>query len=211
MSKVYLDELNAALSSSTFSTLEADANDSNSVGSSIKSFVDGSSTALTGEQWDKVRSKLGVYDSALAKRVSVANNLSSAIKEALTMLKNYMLPYKYLDTSKLDEYETAKKQAETAKENLTNMLKETVTVSYKQNGVTKYTTKPKYDPTVINQQLQLAEKAITELDKIITKIKGLDAVYSKAESLLSTAFQEVTEFQRTASAITPSGKFSYQK
>ena len=212
MSKVYLDELNAALSFSTFSTLEQDSRDATSVGNSIKSFVDGSSTVLTGEQWDKVRSKLGVYDQALAARVEVAMHLSDAIKKALTLLKDYMSPYKCLDSSKLEEYKQERALCYQSKQNLEQMLTETVTVSYKKSdGSIGYTTKLAYDSSYIKSQIFLAEQTLKELDKLIAKVEGLDAVYAEAEGILKSAFDEISTFKNKVTAITPSGKYSYQK
>ncbi len=212
MTKVYLDELNAALSFSTFSTLEQDSKDATSTGNSIKSFVEGSSAILTGEQWDKVRSKLGVYDQALASRVEVALHLSDAIKKALTILKNYMSPYKCLDTSKLEEYKNERKICFDSKQNLEQMLTETVTVSYKKSdGSTGYTTKLAYDSSYIKSQIFLAEQTLAELDKLIEKVEGLPAKYAEAENILKAAFDEISTFKNKVTAITPSGKYSYQK
>lgn len=212
MSKVYLDEINAALSSSTFSTLSQDNKDSGTVNTSINSFINDSGTKLKGDQWDKVRTKLGVYQTALEERMKVAETLSAAISKALNLIKDYMSPYQMLDSSKIGEYRQQRQVCVDSIASLKSMLTETVTVSYKKDdGTTGYTTKPAYDNTYIQSQIYLAEATLKELDKLIEKVEGLDAVYQEAEGILKTAYEDVLKFQSTVSAITPSGKYSYQK
>ena len=212
MSKVYLDEISAALSSSTFSTLSQDNKDSGTVNTSINTFIDDSGTKLKGEQWDKVWTKLGVYQAALEERATVAQTLSDAISKALNLIKDYMDPYKMLDSSKIGEYRQQRQVCVDSIASLKSMLSETVTVSYKKtDGTTGYTTKPAYDNSYIQSQIYLAEATLKELDKLIEKVEGLDAVYQEAEGILKAAYDDVLKFKQTVSAITPSGQYSYKK
>ena len=112
MAKLYLDELESALSFTTFNTLSQDSRDATSTGNHLVDFIEQSEADLKGEQWDQVRGKMAEFQQALGQRAQVADHLGAAIEEALQMLKDYMEPDEMLDSSRLEEYRDAKKQCE---------------------------------------------------------------------------------------------------
>ena len=204
MTKIYLDEINSALGFSTFDTLEQDTKDSTNTSGSIDSFIYQSGTKLSGEQWDKSRAKMGVYKSALAKRGEIAGILSTAIKEALELLKEYLGTDEMLDSEKLPELKEQKQVCEDAINNLEDMLRQTKTDA-KGNIV------PAYDSKEVNAQLALAKETLKEIERLIEKIEGLDEVYQKAISILDTAYQAIVEYAKEVAGIKPSGKYQYTK
>ncbi len=212
MTKLYLDELDAALGGTTCSTLTQDSTDSKSVDDIIKSFCEKSDGKLSGEQWNKVRGKLTQYQAALGARAEVANKLSEAIQKALKLLKDYMGSDNMLDTSKLDDYKAERQRCKECIASLNSMLNETVAKKV-QNADGSYSTTyvSAYDSSVINAQIAAAEDTLKELDRIIEKIEGLDAVYKEAEGMMEEAYQEVLKFKSSISTITPSGKYVYKK
>ena len=201
MTKLYLDELDAALSGSTLSTLNQDSKDSKSVNDAINAFCENTGGKLSGEQWDKVRGKLGQYQEALNVRIGLASNLAEAIEKALKMLKDYMGDDQMLDTSKLEEYKTERQKCVDSIATLNSMLNEMVEKKV-QNAD---------DTSAIKAQISVAEDTLKELDRIIEKIEGLDAIYKEAEAIMEEAYQQVVAFSSNVEAITPSGKYVYQK
>lgn len=212
MTKLYLDELDAALSGSTLSTLNQDSKDSKSVNDAINAFCENTGGKLSGEQWDKVRGKLGQYQAALDVRIGLASNLAEAIEKALKMLKDYMGDDQMLDTSKLEEYKTERQKCVDSIATLNSMLNEMVEKKV-QNADGTYTTSyvHAYDTSAIKAQISVAEDTLKELDRIIEKIEGLDAIYKEAEAIMEEAYQQVVAFSSNVEAITPSGKYVYQK
>ena len=65
MAKLYLDEIETALSFQGVENLVKDVDDSKKISSSLESFIDNSSSKLEGAQWDAVRSKVGEYKNAM--------------------------------------------------------------------------------------------------------------------------------------------------
>lgn len=212
MTKLYLDELDAALGGSTFSTLKQDATDSKNVKEAIAAFCEKSDGKLSGEQWDKVRGKLAQYQSALDVRVGLANSLAEAIEKALKMLKDYMGSDQMLDTSKLEEYKAERQKCVESIASLRAMLTEKVEKKV-QNADGSYSTTyvNAYDTATVQAQISVAEDTLKELDRIIEKIEGLDKVYKEAEAIMEEAYQDVVVFSGSVSSITPSGKYVYKK
>ena len=212
MTKLYLDELDAALGGSTFSTLKQDATDSKNVKEAIAAFCEKSDGKLSGEQWDKVRGKLAQYQSALDVRVGLANSLAEAIEKALKMLKDYMGSDQMLDTSKLEEYKAERQKCVESIASLRAMLTEKVEKKV-QNADGSYSTTyvNAYDTATVQAQISVAEDTLKELDRIIEKIEGLDKVYKEAEAIMDEAYQDVVVFSGSVSSITPSGKYVYKK
>ena len=210
MASLYLDELTAAASSSTFNLLSNDSSDSKSSASNIEGFISGSGSILQGEQWDKVRSKMGVYQSALAARANCANNLGKAINDALKLLTDYMGDDAMLDTAQLPEFTAERNACIEQIATLKSMMNEMETVNWYENGRWYSTTRHKYDVAAIQGYINNAEAVLKELNRIIKKLEGLDEIYAQAEAMLEAAYQDVLAFQQMVSSITPSGKYVYQ-
>lgn len=214
MAKIYSDELEAAMSFTTFDTLNQDSTDATSTGDKLVDFIEQSGAELSGEQWETVRAKMTEFQTALASRATVANHLGEAIQEALKKLKDYMAPYEMLDSSRLDEYKAARDECEASIETLQGMLGEMKQVSYPDpNNEGEYINEwvHVYDVDAVNAEIEAAKATLEELDRIIAKVEGLDAVYEEAEVMLEEAYQEVLQFQQQVSSITPSSKYVYQR
>lgn len=212
MTKLYLDEIDAVLGGSSFSTLRQDSTDAKSADDIISGFCSRSTGKLSGEQWDKVRGKLGAYQTALNTRFSVAGKLADAIEQALKLLKDYMGSDNMLDTSKLEEYREQRSICQESLSTLQSMLNEKVERKVtNSDGTTSTQYVNAYNADAINAQIQLAEETLKELDRIIEKIEGLDEVYKQAEEMMESAYQEVVSFGSSISSIKPSGKYVYKK
>lgn len=210
MPKVYLDEINAALSSNTFSVLDSDANDASTLQSALIEFTDYSSGDLSGSQWDKYRSKMSQFGEAMKERAALAAKLGAAIKEALELLRDYMGEDLMLDSSKLEEYKYQRQICENSIQTLNVMMNEKVEEQYLDangNEATRYV--PVYNSNEVRSQLSLANDTLRELDRLIAKIEGLDAVYQQAEAILSSAFSDLDGFKSRIADIVPDGKFQY--
>ena len=211
MTKVCIEDLEKGLSDSTFKNLNNDSGESTKIKDSINEFTS-NKDKLKGEQWDKVRKKINEFQPLFEKRSQVAEKLTEAIKNAIGVLKEYLGEDEMLDTSKLEEFKEEKRKVEETIADLKNKLQETITEEVDDgNGGTKTITKPKYNADDINKQIASAEETLKELDRIITKIEGLDEVYDKAMGIIDEAAAEITKFQSEVEAVKPSGKFVYKK
>lgn len=205
MAKIYSDELKATLASNTFDMFDAEASESKTLSDAISNFVESNKDKLSGAQYDEFRSKFEKFSEALAIRMALAASLGSAIKEAIQLLVDYIGEDTSLDSSKLDEYKRERETCANSIETLKGML--TATHQVERNG--EMVTEAKYNSAEINQKIALAEETLAELDRIIAKVEGLDAVYAKAESILAGAFSQIDGFKSNVSSITPHGVYSY--
>ena len=212
MAKVYLEEINAFLGSGTLDTLTIDSTEGNTINEALLDFCDLSSNQLVGVNWDNYRSKLSSFNKAMQTRMKLAKNLGDAIREALQLLKDYMGEDLMLDSSRLDEYRYQRQVCQKSIDTLNSMLSETTQIEYRDSsGVTRVQTVPLYDASEVREQISLAEETLTELDRIIDKIEGLDAVYHQAEAILQAAFSEISSFQSEVESILPDATFTYKR
>ena len=209
MPKVYLDEIEAVLGSGTCSSLSTDATESKSINDSLTSYINTSQSTLKGEQWDKSRAKMETFNAALQTRMELAEKLGSAIQQALSLLKDYLGEDAMLDTDQLPEYQQKRQECQACIEKLNAMLTRTVTHT-DANGQPYTTQELVYDTAAVQAQINLANETLKELDRIIQKIEGLEAVYNQALGILEGAFAELTPFQNQVTSITPSGIFTYK-
>lgn len=212
MAKIYLDEIDAFLSSGTIDTLTIDSKESTNINEAIDSFVTGSNGKLIGNHWDTYRTKFDSFSKALQTRIAVANKLGAAISEALQLLKDYLGEDQMLDSSQLDEYKKQRQTCQNSIDNLNSMLTQTTQVQYTDaSGQVQTRTEPLYDANEIRSQIAVAQETLTELDRLITKIEGLDAVYNQAEGILKAAFGDIQTFQSEVEAIMPDPTYKYSK
>ncbi len=210
MAKVYLDEIDTILGSSTCSGLTADSTEGKDIHSTLDSFCN-AWFRLRGDQWDKSREKLKQYDEAMQKRMELATKLSSAINEALKILKEYLGEDLMLDTEQLPEYQKQRTICQNSIDTLNSMLNQTEEYTYTgADGKTYTGTRARYDSATIRAQITEAENTLRELDRLIKKIEGLDEVYAKAEGILKEAFADIEPFKSAVAAIKPSGIYKYQ-
>lgn len=210
MAKIYYDEISAALSSDIFDRLDADKQESTTLKGIVTNFISSSKASLTGDQYDNFRTQFGTIMNALEQRIALAEKLSSCIREALELLLNYLDGDLFLDTSKLDEYIYNRNKCQRSLDRLKVMLNETIETTYTVNGQTYTRVEKKYNSAEIQAQITLAEATLAELERIIKKVQGLDAVYAQAEGILNSAFSGISPFGSSVSAIKPDGIFSYQ-
>ena len=211
MPKIYLDEIEAVLGSGINSSLTTDSTESKSLNDTLTSYINTSQSTLKGEQWDKSRAKMQTFNEALNTRIALAQKLGEAIQKALTLLKDYLGEDAMLDTEQLPEYQQKRQECQASIEKLTAMLSETRTVTHTgADGKTYTTTEPVYDRATVQAQIDLANEILRELDRIIAKIEGLEAVYNQALAILEEAFAGIQPFQNQVTSITPSGIFTYK-
>lgn len=193
MPKVYLSEINAALSSNIIPALEADSQECGSCEAAITAYINESPSKLKGDMWNKTREKMGIYNTALKSRVELASSLAEAIKQALTLLQEYLGEDQMLDTAQLPEYRKQRQICLDAIEQLT-----------------AYAQDPKYDGAAIQAQIAQANEVLKELDRIIAKIEGLEPVYNEAMQILQEAFAKISPFESAVKDIQPSGIYVYK-
>jgi len=211
MAKVYYDELNAAMNSDIFDRLATDQQETQSLKEVISNFIQYSTASLTGEVYDKYRTQLQTFNQVLDQRISLDENMSSSIKEALQLLINYMDGDLYLDTSKLNDYTYNRDICINSINKLYSMLNEMYEIRYVgSDGRTHVSYSPVYDSNEVKAQIAKAEETLKELDRIITKVQGLDAVYAQAEAILNSAFAGISPFGSAVTGIKPDGLFSYR-
>ncbi len=210
MPKVYLDEIDAALNSTTFDTLSTDSQESKSLEESLSSYINTSHRKLKGDQWNKSREKMKLYSDALKTRMELAQKLGEAIKEALTLLKDYLGEDAMLDTSQYQDYLNKRTECENSIKELQAKRNEMVAVTTTVNGVTQTHYEHAYDVGAIDSYIQQATEVLKELNRIIEKLEGLEEVYNKAMAILEEAFAGLTPFQNSVASIKPSGKFVYK-
>ena len=211
MTKVCMEDLDNGMADSTFKNLKNDNAESTKLKDSISEFTS-DKERLKGEQWDTVKKKINEFQPLLEERGKVADKLIEAIKSAIGVLKEYLGDDQMLDTSQLEDYKEEKRKVEQTISDLKAKLLETVTEEVDDGaGGTETITKPKYNADDINKQIAAAEETLKELDRIIKKIEGLDAVYEKAMGIIEEAAAEVAKFQTDVEQVKPSGKFVYKK
>ena len=211
MTKVCMEDLDNGMADSTFKNLKNDNSESTKLKDSINEFTS-NKDKLKGEQWDTVKKKINEFQPLLEERGKVADKLIEAIKSAIGVLKEYLGDDQMLDTSQLEDYKEEKRKVEQTISDLKAKLLETVTEEVDDGaGGTETITKPKYNADDINKQIAAAEETLKELDRIIKKIEGLDAVYEKAMGIIEEAAAEIAKFQTNVEQVKPSGKFVYKK
>ena len=212
MAKVYLDEIDAFLSSNTLTGLKNDSKEGGNANNAIGIFVDESSDNLKSQHWDTYRKTFASFNAAMQARAALATKLGEAISKALNLLKEYLGTDQMLDSSKLEEYKRNKRICENSIENLYAMLRETTQVKSKNaEGEDILVTIPLYDSSEINAQITHAKETLVELDRLILKIEGLDEIYEQAEAILQEAFGDIEVFKAQAGSIVPDRKVSYRR
>ena len=212
MAKIYLDEINAFLESNTITGLTNDSREGGNVNNALGLFVEESGTRLASNHWDTYRNTFSEFNKAIQARAALATKLGEAISKALQLLKDYLGDDQMLDSSKLEEYKKHKKTCEESIAKLNEMLNATTQVTRKNSeGQDIVITVPLYDSSDIRAQISKANETITELDRLIAKIEGLDEVYNQAEAILQEAFSDIDSFKTLVGSIVPDKKVSYRR
>jgi hypothetical protein len=195
MARVYYDELKATLSSTNLlDLLNSESIESQKENEMLASFNETTKATLTGEQYERFRSQFAYMINVLSTRKALAESMGSGIKEAIELLLNYMEGYAYLDSSKISEYQNARTRC-------VNSINEMNSLLQQQN---------RNDYATLQKNIELANYTISELDKIITKVQGLEPVYAQAQQILANAFSGISQFQNKVSSINPDGVYTYE-
>ncbi len=192
MAKLYLDELEAALSFQGLKNLTTDVADADKMISTLDGFISGSTEYLSGDPWNGVRTKVESYKKAMESRKKIAGELHSSIEEGLKMLISYMGEYQMLDSSQLNDCITKRNECESTISSLRSKLSTATNTAS------------------IRNQISAAESILEDLNKIIEKLEGLDGVYNKAMGIFESGNAGVSAFSSEAK-IQSSGKYVYNK
>jgi DNA repair ATPase RecN len=192
MAKLYLDELEAALSFQGLKNLTTDVSDSEKMISTLDEFISTSGEYLSGEPWDSVRTKVETYKKAMESRKKIAGELHSSIEEGLKLLISYMGEYQMLDSAQLNDCLNKKAECEKTISSLRSRLNNSA------------------DSSSIRNQIATAESILEDLKKIIEKLEGLDAECSKALGIFESGNAGVSAFSSEAQ-IQSSGKYVYNQ
>ena len=106
MAVVFSEDLSGGGISSIVSMLESEADDAQKLINAINSFINGTTTALTGKAYDLARQKMGMYVQDLTARKQVAMDLAAAISQGASSLLGYMEEFSKLDDSEIVELES---------------------------------------------------------------------------------------------------------
>lgn len=215
MNAIYLDELLAAQSYAAVSNLSLDVTETNNIKGILNEFVTDSQGRLQGDSWTEVQAKMAEFSAVFDKRISLANDLTTAVNDALNMLVEYIGDYPYLDYSEYEEISTSYHQCELDIASINAALAETVYVKVGENddGSDKMDYVHKIQDEGVRKQLSgkigEIEASMAEIKALLDKLDGLEEVYNSAKELLDAAFEEFDDFETSVSQITPSSKVEY--
>lgn len=202
-----LEEINNALSSTTFATLKDDFNENLQLISETKNFIYESSEKLVGDAWDQERKRLDKYCNVLEFKQQANEEISKLNIECLEMIKNYLEPYTDIDTEELDELEkTAIFIADEINELQNMMLEErTVEVLDSSGQIIETYTEPLYDIASLSSQIKELQYILDETDKLICKIKGFKHVLKQVKRKLKYGYKNIEDnYVRYAKSLTNS-------
>ena len=171
--KVYKADLN---SSNFIALLDSDIRDTDNLINELNSFISGSVNTLTGNAYDVAREEIESFVSILNQRKSTANELKSAIFNAMSSLSGYMGSYDYLDDSELETLNNEINNIRASYENIKEGYREEA-----DNSLIK--------KVFLNKELTNIDKEcsglIAPLLDEIEKIKGLAGADASAYGCLS--------------------------
>lgn len=206
------DMLNSLLTSSSLEKISNDGQAVNTTKTLLESF--NSNKTLEGEEWKLVSRKLSDYNLLFSSRSKVAKHMYTAINSAVKMLLDYLDNDSYLDPSKLEELRETKRRCEEAILNLETLINskttETVTLD---NGTTSTKTVYIYSESQRNEFRrkinEMKNNVISEINRLIEKIEGLEAVYNEALALLAEAYDDIKNFNNKVVNLVPSNKVAF--
>ena len=181
MNNVTLEDIMTIHQSKTLEFLNNDGTDSQTISQSIKNFNSNSQNHLKGDVWDKERAKYAVYDEALSKHSSIANEMASTIQSIISELQAAMNGYDSIDISKLDEIKDQKRF-----------------------NLKTFSFEPVYDNAALQVQLNAELQVLAELEKLITTIEIIKAICDKGEAKLNSLLNEMSAIAAGIESITPS-------
>ena len=188
-------ELDAFLNSSALAALTTDTTDASNLKSLIAGFKNNG--VLVGDVWNLAYDKLDQYDSALSERAEAANELGTAIRNAITELQECMDKYSVMDTSELPEIETELENLKTQRDQL-------AASQWYENDDGEIV-----EDTTVTEALTAIDNNITEVNEYVTAMKTVQETYDKVVKDIETAMEKVQKFSTAVANITPSQKYVF--
>ena len=179
MPKIYKNDIDV-VNAFTKNSLGNEVSDATGLINKINSFIQESATVLVGEGWDKERMVLSQYISLLEQRITVVNELVSAITSANSTMSNYMGSDSVIDDSKLEElYQTLAYNQ--------NLIRQYQADS-KSTGIDNNNLISQYYDVVddINAQVNRLEQLVPTDNSAYGNLQNVDATLSSYESSVSS-------------------------
>lgn len=210
---VHMDDLSTTMNSASYKTINNDSSKVYGASTPIQVFMSDTSV-LKGEQWNKVRNKMGEYNDLLNQRGEVAGFISEKIAEAIQLLTDYLGEDEWLDMSKLDEMKERKRRIEKEIANLESSIDSTKTVYYT-NALGKTVSRQEYvysasERATMRIKINTLREELQELNRLIEKTKGLKEVYEQAMQIIKVALAEAQRYNQSVNSITPSKQVQFK-
>ena len=210
---VHMDDLSTTMNAASYKTINNDSSKVYGASTSIQVFMSDTSV-LKGEQWNKVRNKMGEYNDLLNQRGEVAGFISEKIAEAIQLLTDYLGEDEWLDMSKLDEMKERKRRIEKEIANLESSIDSTKTVYYT-NALGKTVSRQEYvysasERATMRIKINTLREELQELNRLIEKTKGLKEVYEQAMQIIKVALAEAQRYNQSVNSITPSKQVQFK-
>ena len=176
-------DLDAASSSVNVNNLTKDKEDAQAVINAIQDFISSSKEELVGESFDAIRQQLNNYSILMNRRITAADALISAIKQANTSLGNYMDGEAKLDT---DDYDKFKAEYDSAKS----------TVESLNASISSYD--PDEDEVSLSSlisQRDAAEATAAKYKRLMELLEGLPGADGSAYGMLTSGSADSDTFQ----------------
>lgn len=195
MAKAIKGELSGGGIASAVAMLEAEAADTQNLISAINSFIDGTTTTLTGAGYDAARQKMALYLEDARSRQKIAAELASAITQGASSLAGYMGEYSILDDADIPEIEsqikTLESQIANARATLTSL--ESSSDESTRSSAASYA-----------QQISAWEATKAELQKKLDRLIGLAGADASAFGAVSSAASQVSQYSASVEGISVS-------
>ena len=189
MSLLLASDLSAANSSKSITCLTNDMDDAKKLIASVENFISSSPEVLKGDSFDAVRSHMKLYVDALNKRVTVAENIISAMKSANSKMLTYMDGEPKLDTA---ERETVKGQMDAYNSAAAN---------YRSRANNYDSLHERISREKLESMAYDAEQNAKKMEKKLKLIDNLDSTDSAAYSAFQSATDGINGFKNDVGGI----------
>ena len=204
---IIAEEIDGIINSNVINTLGDSKNCDNASGS-IESFNTESQTVLNGKGWDGVRAKLDEFNVALKKSKSVGNNLLNTVNDIVNEYKKFFGDGddESLNVAYIPDIENSIIAARRGIVELQGQLNSTVLKVVIIDGKETYVNVPlsEGDPgryNAIKALIANCEEQIVNFEIRLAKLRELKAFIEKAKVKLTTAMQDMNEYQQMVDSI----------
>ena len=204
---IIAEEIDGVINSNLINTLSDSKNCDNASGS-IESFNTESQTVLNGKGWDGVRAKLDEFNVALKKSKSVGNNLLNTVNDIVNEYKKFFGDGddESLNVAYIPDIENSIIAARRGIVELQGQLNSTVLKVVIIDGKETYVNVPlsEGDPgryNAIKALIANCEEQIVNFEIRLAKLRELKAFIEKAKVKLTTAMQDMNEYQQMVDSI----------